>query len=116
MPTPTPLVSFCFTTYKRHNYLLSTLKSVQKQTFNDFEVIISDNDPDSSGKEVVQEINDSRFKYYSNFENLGMKKSFNKSLERSSGEYIVMIAEISAHLLCCINRAMLAAGATERNA
>ncbi len=93
MPSTTPLVSFCFTTYKRHAYLLSTLKSVQNQTFNDFEVIVSDNDPDASGKEVVEGFNDSRFKYYANSENLGMKKSFNKSLERSSGEYIVMIAD-----------------------
>src|SRR4030095_16363713 len=36
---------------------------------------------------------DKRFKYFPNAQNLGMKKSYNKSLERSSGEFIVMIAD-----------------------
>ena len=85
-------VSFCFTTFKRHDYLRSTLESVQKQTFTDFEVIVSDNDPEQSGRSVVDSF-DHRFKYFPNNENLGMKKSFNKSLERSTGEYIVMIAD-----------------------
>jgi len=87
-----PKVSFCFTTFKRHDYLNSTLESVKKQNFSDFEVIVSDNDPEQSGKGVVENF-DSRFKYFPNNENLGMKKSFNKSLERSSGEFIVMIAD-----------------------
>ena len=89
---PIPKVSFCFTTFKRYDYLRSTLKSVQDQTFSDFEVIVSDNDPEQSGRQIVESF-DSRFKYFPNDENLGMKKSFNKSLERSIGEYIVMIAD-----------------------
>ena len=93
MDMQVPFVSFCFTTYKRHNHLHSTLISIRNQTFDNYEVIVSDNDPDQSGKEVVEGFNDVRFKYYPNETNLGMKKSFNKSLERSTGEYIVMIAD-----------------------
>jgi len=88
-----PLVSFCFTTFKRHDHLQATLQSILKQTVSNYEVIVSDNDPAQSGRLVVEGMNDSRFKYFPNPENLGMKKSFNKSLERSSGEYIVMIAD-----------------------
>jgi glycosyltransferase involved in cell wall biosynthesis len=87
-----PKVSFCFTTFKRHDYLRKTLLSVLNQTFQDFEVIVSDNDPEESGRNILAEF-DNRFKYFPNGENLGMKKSFNKSLERSSGEFIVMIAD-----------------------
>lgn len=89
----TPLVSFCFTTYKRREFLQSTLESIKAQTFGDLEVIVSDNDPESSGRSVVEGFNDPRFKYFANETNLGMKKSFNKSLERSRGKYIVMIAD-----------------------
>jgi glycosyltransferase involved in cell wall biosynthesis len=88
-----PFVSFCVSTYKRGEILKSTLKSIKLQTFTDFEVVISDNDPDGSGREVVESLNDKRFKYFNNGKNLGMKPSFNKSLERSSGEFIVMIAD-----------------------
>jgi len=88
-----PFVSFCFTTFKRGEVLRSTLLTVQRQTFSDFEVIVSDNDPAGSGRFYVESLNDPRFKYFPNNENLGMKPSFNKSLERSSGEFIVMIAD-----------------------
>ncbi len=87
-----PKVSFCFTTYKRHDYLRTTLESVKNQTISDFEVIVSDNDPGQTGRNIVESF-DVRFKYFPNNENLGMKKSFNKSLERASGEYVVMIAD-----------------------
>jgi glycosyltransferase involved in cell wall biosynthesis len=89
----TPFVSFCFTTYKRDYYLRKTLESVARQTYPHFEVIVSDNDPEGSGHAVVEAFNDQRFKYFPNGENLGMKKSFNRSLERSSGDFIVMIAD-----------------------
>lgn len=88
-----PLVSFCFSTYKRGPVLRDTLASVRRQAISDYEVIVSDNDPEESGRQYVESMNDSRFRYFPNGQNLGMKPSFNKSLERSSGEYIVMIAD-----------------------
>ncbi len=88
-----PFASFCFSTYKRPAYLRSTLESILLQRFGDFEVIVSDNDEEQSGREVVASFNDTRLKYFANETNLGMKKSFNRSLERSSGIYIVMIAD-----------------------
>jgi glycosyltransferase involved in cell wall biosynthesis len=45
-----PKVSFCFTTFKRFDYLQKTLESVKNQTFSDFEVIVSDNDPEQRGR------------------------------------------------------------------
>lgn len=88
-----PFVSFCFTTYKRQDYLKKTLESILLQSFSNYEVIVSDNDPEASGKSVVESFNDPRFSYYTNEKNLGMKKSFNRSLEKSKGEFIVMIAD-----------------------
>ncbi|MGH2553167.1 MAG: glycosyltransferase family 2 protein, partial [Chitinophagaceae bacterium] len=88
-----PFVSFCFTTFQRPDFLKTTLQSILDQTCSDFEVIVSDNDSGKSGKPVVESFNDPRFCYFANEENLGMKKSFNKSIERSSGQFIVMIAD-----------------------
>lgn len=88
-----PLISFCLTTYKRGEILKATLESIRRQDFEDFEVIVSDNDKEESGSIVLTEINDARFKYFANGENLGMKPSFNKSLERSTGKFIVMMAD-----------------------
>ena len=89
----TPLVSFCMSTYKRGEILYETLLSIKRQTYTNFEVIISDNDIDAAGKIWVEKLRDDRFKYYTNATNLGMKPSFNKSIERSTGEFVVMIAD-----------------------
>lgn len=88
-----PWVSFCMSTYKRPDFLKKTLYSILRQTFSDFEIVISDNDPENSAEPVVKEINDPRIRYFSNGGNLGMIKSFNKSIERSSADYIVMITD-----------------------
>jgi glycosyltransferase involved in cell wall biosynthesis len=87
------LISFCITTFKRQEYLRKTLRSIALQTYSNLEVVVSDNDVEQSARAVVEGFNDPRFKYFPNETNLGMKKSFNKSLERSTGSYIVMIAD-----------------------
>jgi glycosyltransferase involved in cell wall biosynthesis len=88
-----PWVTFCMTTYKRPEYLRSQLHSLLKQTFSNFRIIISDNDVSASGQKVVQEINDARIQYACNESNLGMVKSFNRSLQKATTEYVVMITD-----------------------
>lgn len=88
-----PWVSFCMSTYKRPDFLEKQIRSLLSQTFLNFEIVISDNDPEGSGREAVIKFTDNRIVYNINTENLGMVKSFNKSLERSRGKYIVMITD-----------------------
>ena len=88
-----PWVTFCMTTFKRPEFLRNQLRCLQRQTLSDFRVIISDNDKDGSGEAIVNEINDPRIFYQRNEENLGMVKSFNRSLSKSTTEYIVMITD-----------------------
>ena len=89
----TPLISFCMSTYKRPDFLRTQLQCILKQTYQNFEIIISDNDTEKSARNVAQSFQDNRIKYFDNIENLGMIKSFNKSIERSFGEFIVMITD-----------------------
>lgn len=88
-----PWVSFCMSTFKRPVFLKETLQAILQQRFTDFEVIVSDNDPERSAETVVKEISDSRVHYFSNGENLGMISSFNKSIERSGADFVVMITD-----------------------
>jgi len=88
-----PWVTFCMTTYKRPDFLREQLKTILKQTFSEFSIIISDNDTEGSAEIVVKEINDPRISYHRNEENLGMVKSFNRSLARAKSEYVVMITD-----------------------
>ena len=88
-----PWVTFCMSTYKRPVFLKQQIATILKQTFTDFSVIISDNDPEASGKDIVASFNDPRLQYSANESNLGMIKSFNRSLARAKSEYVVMITD-----------------------
>jgi glycosyltransferase involved in cell wall biosynthesis len=81
------------TTRRRPDFLLKTLGSLQRQTVTDFEGIISDNDPAGSGGPVVEGLKDPRFRYYRNEEDLGMNASFNRSLAKARGQFVVMITD-----------------------
>jgi len=81
------------TTRHRPDFLRKTLQSLQRQTLADFEGIVSDNDPVGSGRSVVESLNDQRFSYHCNEADLGMNASFNRSLSRARGEFVVMITD-----------------------
>lgn len=86
-------ISFCMSTYNRPQLLKNQLELILKQINKNFEVVISDNDPQCSAEAVVKELDDKRLKYFSNINNLGMVKSFNKSIERATTPYVVMITD-----------------------
>jgi glycosyltransferase involved in cell wall biosynthesis len=88
-----PWVSFCMTTYKRPEFLRQQLLLLLTQTFKNFEIVVSDNDPELTAEQVIKEVNDRRIKYFPNGTNIGMISSFNKSIERSNGVFIVMVTD-----------------------
>ena len=88
-----PWVTFCMTTYKRPVLLKKQIATILKQTFSNFAIIISDNDPEVSARDIVNSFNDPRINYSANEANLGMIKSFNRSLDKAKSEYVVMISD-----------------------
>lgn len=88
-----PWATFCITTYRRPEFLKKQISCILQQTFHDFEIIISDNEQNGNAREIVMAFNDSRIRYYQNEENLGMVKSFNRSLSKAESEYVVMITD-----------------------
>ena len=88
-----PWVTFCMTTYRRPIFLKKQIAIILKQTFSNFNIIISDNDPETSARDIIDSFNDPRITYSANEGNLGMIKSFNRSLARARSEYVVMISD-----------------------
>ena len=86
-------VSFCISTFKRPELLKQQLQLLLLQTFSNFNIVVSDNDPEASARIICESLNDNRIKYFHNSDNLGMIKSFNKSIERSVTDYIVMVTD-----------------------
>lgn len=48
-----PFISICIPTYKRADLLKKLLESIRIQTFTDFEILINDNSPDDTVKDLV---------------------------------------------------------------
>jgi len=58
MQTDKPLVSIIIPTYNRANYLEKAIESVLKQTYENIEIIVSDNASTDNTMEVMQKYKD----------------------------------------------------------
>ena len=84
-----PRVSLGLPVYNGDNFLEPTLRSLLEQTFEDFELIISDNASTDRTREICETYaaRDPRVRYVREEENRGMIWNFNRVFELGRGEY-----------------------------
>lgn len=94
MTQRSPRVSIGLAVYNGENYLRESLDSLLAQTFEDFELIISDNASTDKTTEICQEYaaKDARIRYYRNERNLGAAWNQNRVFELATGEYYKLAA------------------------
>ncbi len=88
-----PLISIITPTYNCALYISEAIKSVIKQSYKQWEMIILDDGSSDSTYEVVSKYKDSRIKYFYQ-KNRGLShlsKTYNEALKKCSGEYIAML-------------------------
>ena len=85
-----PLISVIIPYYKKKNFIEDTLRSIINQTYQNFEVIIVDDELSLESKQVLQKVLklDKRIKIILNNKNIGAGLSRNKGIEISNGDYI----------------------------
>lgn len=87
-----PKVSICIPAYKQADFLRRTLASVVLQSFEDYEIIVTDDSRDTSVEEVVREFLPNRkLYYYKNSEIKGSPENWNEAIRHASGEYIKIL-------------------------
>lgn len=86
-----PIVSIVIPTYNRAKDLNRALKSVQAQTYINWEALIVDNNSDDSTDEVVIGFNDKRMKLFKINNNGVIAASRNMGINQSVGEYIAFL-------------------------
>jgi glycosyltransferase involved in cell wall biosynthesis len=74
-------------------YLKECLNSVAKQTFSDFEVIISDDNPSKENEKLVGEYGCKKFQYKVNEGPRGIFSNLNNAIECASGEYLQIFCQ-----------------------
>ena len=90
----TPLVSIGIPTYNRANsYLKYALGCAVRQTFQDIEIVISDNCSPDNTESIVKEFGDPRIRYYRQKENIGPVNNRNFCLEQARGKYFVLLLD-----------------------
>ena len=85
-------VSIITPTYNRSDLIARCIKSVQAQTYKNWELLITDDGSTDSSREVIEELlkSDSRIKYFFQ-ENKGIGAARNKAINNSSGDYIAFL-------------------------
>jgi len=84
-----PQVSFGLPVYNGENFLAQAIDAILAQTFEDFELIITDNASTDRTREIYLSYasQDKRIRYYRHDRNLGASKNFNRAYELSKGKY-----------------------------
>jgi glycosyltransferase involved in cell wall biosynthesis len=89
-----PRLSIGLPVYNAEKYLRRAVDSLLGQTFEDLELILSDNASEDATPDLCREYEarDPRVRYYQNGVNLGASKNFNRVFQAACGEYFMWAA------------------------
>jgi glycosyltransferase involved in cell wall biosynthesis len=85
-----PLVSICIPAYNAEKTIVSTLRSIITQTYQNLEIIIVDNASTDNTLDLVGEFTDPRMLIYKNSVNIGAERNFSRCIELAIGDYIAL--------------------------
>jgi glycosyltransferase involved in cell wall biosynthesis len=85
-----PQVSIIIPAYSAERTILETIRSVQQQTFQDFELIIINDGSKDRTVELVESVKDERLKIFS-YENGGVCVARNRGISHATGEFIAFL-------------------------
>ena len=84
------LVSLIISTHNAENTLEESLESIFTQTYNNLEILLMDDFSTDKSQEIIKRMNNKypNLKTFRNTKNLGLTKSLNRLLKKTSGKYI----------------------------
>ena len=86
-----PLVSFVMPAYNGELFIEKAIKSIQGQTYTNWELVIVDDCGMDHTMDIVHNICDDRIRILKNERNMGIAFSRNKAIENSKGKYIAIL-------------------------
>ncbi len=94
MSSHQPCVTIAMPVYNGEEYMREALDSVLSQTFDDLEIIISDNASTDKTEDICREYaeNNSHIRYYRNDKNVGAIENFNRLFALSNGKYFQWVS------------------------
>jgi hypothetical protein len=95
---PVPRFSIVIPTRNRARTLAFALRTCLLQEFEDFEVVVSDNDSPPATREVAESFGDRRIKYVRTPTALAMTDSLEFAVSHATGEFITLIGDDDGYL------------------
>jgi glycosyltransferase involved in cell wall biosynthesis len=83
-------LSICVPTYNRAPMLGVALETIRSQSYDDFELVVVDNNSTDETEDLVRSIQDPRLRYVRNPENVGLIHNQNRCIEEASGEIVAI--------------------------
>jgi glycosyltransferase involved in cell wall biosynthesis len=99
-----PFFSVVLPTYNRAQFLPLAIKSVLQQTFEDFELVISNGGSTDNTKEVVAGFDDPRINYIESCKQLSMSDNYTSAINHTNGEYIIFFSDDDAFIPTMLER------------
>lgn len=97
MSTAKPFFSVAIPTYNRAQLLKLAIESVLRQTFEDFEIVISNSASTDNTREVIESFNDSRIRHIESKEKMVVGDNYQTALDNTCGEYITFLSDDDAY-------------------
>ena len=85
------LVSIIMPSYNCGHYIEGTIKSVQSQTYQNWEILFVDDCSTDGTEEIVKRFKDHRIRFFKNGKNSGAAVSRNKALRAAKGRWIAFL-------------------------
>ena len=89
--TQEALVSVIIPTYNRPSYLKAAIESAVKQTYQNLEIIVSDDCSTEGPQEMVESFQDPRIRFRRNEKNLGMFLNTINTFKEAQGKYVASL-------------------------
>lgn len=97
-------VSICIPSYNNEKFIYRTLKSVLNQTYQNLEIIITDDASIDRTLDIAYSLKDSRIKIFKNNTNSGITTNWNRSINLASGDYIKLVCGDDVIYPSCVEK------------
>ena len=104
MSTGAPRISVCIPAYQGAEFIGETVRSVLRQSFGDFELVIVDDGSTDETVAVARGFADPRIRIIVNPRNLGQRGNWDKALSEARGEFFKLLPQDDFLYPDCLRR------------
>jgi len=90
-PRATPTVSVLVKSYNHATYVRQTIESVLSQSFQDFEIVVTDDGSTDETPDILRSFDDPRVRLEVWSENQGISAAMNATIARARGRYLAIL-------------------------